>query len=229
MASGEAVRILSTGYTFQPLTNVCPDCLGIVVGPADLSSQSIVNRLQAAYNAGQPVGLTNATAVSIQRLHDLLAHRGSAEPVPGGATTDLVAFRKAFRADGQLHSSSHLLLPRAVTTPSSLTVNLQSSVPIPFGTTFSLQQPSVTGLNPTSVDQGDTFTINGSGLYPSLVQAVLIGGTALNADNISTVSDTQINVVAPAFNNCAQGCSVVVQTAQGTSNDNVTISIIPNP
>src|SRR5436190_9142424 len=120
MASGEAVRILSTGYTFQPLTNVCPDCLGIVVGPADLSSQSIVNRLQAAYNAGQPVGLTNATAVSIQRLHDLLAHRGSAEPVPGGATADLVAFRKAFRADGQLHSSSHLLLPRAVTTPSSL-------------------------------------------------------------------------------------------------------------
>jgi len=502
MASGEAVRILSTGYTLQPLTNVCPDCIGIVVGPADLSNQSIVNRLKAAYDAGQPVGLTNATAVSIQRLHDLLAHRGSAEPVPGGATADLVAFRKAFRADGQLHSSSHLLLPRAVTTPSSLltkrdknrlkrvssslrrklrrklarlreqererqlaradrndvqalsrifsatpelpeqpplgsspqqnllelaesyessgiqsdsygnqvqlvnsvwaarsftnsvdlyyflqeadfhgvanflvwntsqqaapaigfqpmviqpspqttmeatqdtsstsfniggsagwnqteglnasvsgglaisnskttiippinitndanlqtgqtswsykindlpnkqpetidlfcqwiwqvpftqypaqatnfpfgsealflgvffgskspfttvylTVNLQSSVPIPFGTTFSLQQPSVTGLNPTSVDQGDTFTINGSGLYPSLVQAVLIGGTALNADNISTVSDTQINVVAPAFNNCAQGCSVVVQTTQGTSNDNVTISILP--
>lgn len=57
---------------------------------------------------------------------------------------------------------------------------------------------------------------------------MLIGGTPVNANNISTVSDTQINVVAPAFNNCAQGdCSVVVQTTQGASNDNVNIEILP--
>ena len=112
MASGEAVRILSTGYVLQPLTNACPDCLGIVVGLADLSNPSIVNRLQAAYDAGQPVGLTNATQASIERLHDLLEHHGSAQPVPGGAHVDLVAFRKSQRSDGQFHFSSHLLLPR---------------------------------------------------------------------------------------------------------------------
>jgi len=509
-ASGEAVRILRTGYALQPLTNACPGCLGIIVGPADLSNSTIVNRLQAAYEAGQAVALTNATTASIQRLHDLLGHRGLAEPVPGSATVDLVAFRKAFRSDGQLQSSSHLLLPRAAATASplnkkakkrlnrlpkkakrklrnlaqrqqrqqqrmadstdiqalsrifsatpfvpeqpplgsspqqnllqlaesymshaiqsdyygnqiqlintvwaarsflqsadlyyvlqetdyhvvpnvtnpynhllyiltswgnsvnslafeqqgtvtviqpspqttmeatqdisstsytiggsagwnetqglnasisgSVTVSnskvttippinitnnvdlangntqwfynvnelpgqsetidlfsqwiwsvpfsdyaswqtefqyhsdafmggtyrfvlpfvspfnlnvaahLTSTVPLPFGRTFALQPPAVTSVSPISVNAGDTFTIQGTGLYPSLVQAVLIGGTALNSDNISTVSDTQIKVVAPAFFACELGCSVVVQTSQGTSNDNVIISIIP--
>jgi hypothetical protein len=509
-ASGEAVRILRTGYALQPLTNACPGCLGIIVGPADLSNSTIVNRLQAAYEAGQAVALTNATTASIQRLHDLLGHRGLAEPVPGSATVDLVAFRKAFRSDGQLQSSSHLLLPRAAATASPLNkkakkrlnrlpkkvkrklrnlaqrqqrqqrrladstdiqalsrifsatpfvpeqpplgsspqqnllqlaesymshaiqsdyygnqiqlintvwaarsflqsadlyyvlqetdyhvvpnvtnpynhlayiltswansvnslafeqqgtvtvikpspqttmeatvdtssvmhtisgsagwnetqglnasvsgsvtisnsqtstippinitnnvdlangntqwfynvnelpgesetidlfsqwiwsvpfsdyasgqtefqyhsdafmggtyrfflpfvspfnlnvaAHLTSTVPLPFGRTFALQPPAVTSVSPISVNAGDTFTIQGTGLYPSLVQAVLIGGTALNSDNISTVSDTQIKVVAPAFFACELGCSVVVQTSQGTSNDNVTISIIP--
>ena len=94
MASGEAVRILSTGYVLQPLTNSCPDCVGIVVGPADLGNPSIVNRLRNAYEASHPVGLTNATTVSIQRLHDLLGHHGSAQPAPGSEQVDLVAFRK---------------------------------------------------------------------------------------------------------------------------------------
>src|SRR2546430_16526580 len=62
MASGEAVRILSPGYTLQPLTNVCPACSGIASAPADLSSQSIVIRLQAPSNAGPPVCLTYAPA-----------------------------------------------------------------------------------------------------------------------------------------------------------------------
>jgi hypothetical protein len=509
-ASGEAVRILSTGYVLQPLTNACPDCLGIVVGPADLSNSTIVTRLQAAYDAGQPVGVTNATEASIDRLHDLLGHQGLAQPVPGGTAVDLVAFRKGQRPDGQFHFSSHLLLPRAAATTGALTkkdkkrlnrlpkkvkrklrnlaqrqqrqqqrladstdiqalsrifsatpfvpeqpslggspqqnllqlaesfmshaiqsdyygnqiqlintvwaarsflqsadlyyvlqetdyhvvpnvtnpynhlayiltswansvnslafeqqgtvtvikpspqttmeatvdtssimhtisgsagwnetqglnasvsgsvtisnsqtstippinitnnvdlangntqwfynvnelpgesetidlfsqwiwsvpfsdyvswqtefqyhsdafmggtyrfflpvvspfnlnvaAHLTSTVPLPFGRTFALQPPAVTSVSPISVNAGDTFTIQGTGLYPSLVQAVLIGGTALNSDNISTVSDTQIKVVAPAFFACELGCSVVVQTSQGTSNDNVTISIIP--
>jgi hypothetical protein len=522
-ASGEAVRILSTGYVLQPLTNACPDCLGIVVGPADLSIPPIVNRLKAAYEAGQPVALTDATVASIRRLHDLLAHQGSAEPVPGGSQVDLVAFRKAQRPDGQFHFLSHLVLPRipapdpgplltprdkkrlkrvhnkgmkrklrkkltawrqqrreqavkqrhaladrndlqrlshifsvtpelpatpgscgdqenirCVAQPYSLTtegsdsygngvqlsntvwaarsftnrsdfyyvlqethyqivptvtgvygipyplrswnnevvsfpggllptvhqekpqttmeatqylasvsktiggsvgwnesqglnasisesttitnsvtttvppinitdkLNLASgvpwwtydvnelpsqgetidlfsswiwevpfsqytgyptvtqtqfqflsqgvlnarwqfilgtvstepittkivgalncAVPLPFGRAFSLQHPVVTSVNPTSVNQGDTFTINGTGFYPSLVDAVLIGGTPLSQDNVTPVSDTQINVVAPAFIACELGCSVVVRTTEGTSNDSVTISIIP--
>ena len=87
-------------------------CLGIVVGLADLSTASIIDQLRAAYEAGHGVALTNATQASIERLHDLLRHRGSAQPPPGVASPDLVGFRKAFRADGQLHSSSHMLLPR---------------------------------------------------------------------------------------------------------------------
>jgi len=510
-ASGEAVRILRTGYALQPLTNACPVCLGIIVGPADLSNSTIVNRLQAAYEAGHAVGLTNATTPSIQRLHDLVGHRGSAEPGPGGAQVDLVAFRKAQRSDGQFHFISYLLLPREASTalthkdkkqlkraskslsrklkqklrrlanrlerqqktladsneiqglsrifsaapdvpepppgsnpqqnlihlaeslqfishhphsdgnqvrvintvwaarsflnladlyyvqqeadyhvvpwiilnqvnifnlqswnnsvqslpvgiagsptvlkPSpqttmeatvdtssvmhtiggtvgwnetqglnasvsgsvtisnsqttmippinitndanlatgqttwtydvndipqnggtldlfsgwiwsvpftayvtgqedivfnstatlrsvyapvnpfinhnisvNLAVNLVSTVPLPFGRTFALQPPVVTSVDPVSVNQGDTFTINGTGFYPSLVTAVLIGGTQVNPANITTISDTQINVVAPAFDFCELGCTVVVQTSQGASNDNVTISIIP--
>jgi hypothetical protein len=505
-ASGEAVRILRTGYNLVPLTGG-PLAGPVVVGPADLFTSWIVDQVQSTYEAGHAVALTNATTASIQRLHDLLGHHGSAEPARGGATADLVAFRKAFRTDGELHSSSHVLLPRATSDTSHLSkkakkqfqrlpkkvkrklrnlgnrvrqeqrgladsndiqalgrffsptpevpepppptgspqqnllelaesyeshaiqsdsygnqvqvvntvwaarsfmnsadlyyflqetdykvasqiwrnpypfhitswsnsvnslfagrnptliqpspqttmeatqnissvsyniggstgwnqtqglnasisgsvtisnekvttippinitndpnfatgqtnwtyavnelpsqpegidlfsqwiwsipfssysggqtqflfdsqanlaaqwnspfpvfikpinvnliANLTSTVPLPFGRTFSLQRPVVTSVNPTSVNQGDTFTINGTGFYPSLVNAVLIGGTPLSQDNVTPVSDTQINVVAPAFIACELGCSVVVQTTQGNSNDNVSISIIP--
>ena len=505
-ASGEAVRILSTAYTLPKLSDACLTCFGVIVGPADLGTPWIVDRLKAAYEAGQAVALTNATQASIQQLHDLLEHHGSAQPVPGGAQVDLVAFRKSQRPDGQFNFSSHILLPREAgstaltkqekrrlkrlskavrrklrklakrqqqqqqdsadkndiqalsrifsatpdvpepppgsnpqqnllqlaesyqshvlhsdsygnqvqlvntvwaarsflnsadlyyvlqetdyhvvpqiilgdiftfnlqswnnsvqsllggisgsptllqpspqatmnatvdtssvshmiggsagwnqaqglnasisgsvtisnskttmippinitndanlatgqTTwtydvndipqnaetidlfsqwiwdvpftaygtgqeeiqfssaanlaavyahqfinkniPVNLAVNLVSKVPLPFGRTFALQPPVMISVSPTSVDEGTTFTINGTGFYPSLVTAVLIGGTQVNPANITSVSDTQINVVAPAFDFCELGCTVVVQTTQGTSNDNVTISIIP--
>ncbi len=111
----------------------------------------------------------------------------------------------------------------------NVSAHVTASVPLPFGRTFALQQPAVTSVNPTTVNAGDTFAINGTGFYPNLVQAVLIGGTAVDQANVTTVSDTQINVVAPDFVTCEFGCTVVVQTTQGTSNDNVTISILPNP
>jgi hypothetical protein len=494
MASGEAVRILSTRYVLQPLTNACPDCLGIVVGPADLSNSTIVNRLQAAYEAGHAVALSNGTQASIERLHDLLEHHGSVQPVPGGTQLDLAAFRKAQRPDGQFNFRSHLLLPRVaasttgiltntdtqrlkrvskslrrklrrklvkrrtiqrlqaadiadiqalnrifsatpelppgpqlgagpnpnivqlaesyqshviqtdqysnqiqivnsvwaarsfldsqdlyyvlqetdfhlwlksqpsfwsnnassspyepnpiliqpspqttmeatvdtssvshtiggsvgfnetqgldvsasasstitnsktttippinilldsnlatgetnwtyvvndrphqtetITTyqgwiweipfsdyqssqtefqfnsyadlnakwhhgyPAFICASLTPSVPLPFGRTFAVQPPVVTGVNPSCVNSGDQFTIQGTGLYPSLVQSVLIGGTPVNPANITTVSDTQINVIAPDTFAChGTGCSVAVQTTQGTSNTNFTIVI----
>ncbi len=524
-ASGDALRILSQGYTLVPLTGG-PISGPVVVGAGDLFVPWIGDQLVAAYEQGHAVALTNATTFGIRQLHDLLGHRGSAEPVPGGATVELAAFRKAFRADGQLHSSVHLLLQRVVEPPAgplltsrdkkrikrlhnkglreklrnklvklrrqqqeqarqqrlqtadasdiqalsrifsatpfvpepppgdtpnnlielaesymsqaiqtdyygnqvqivnsvwaarsflnsadlyyvlqetdyhvvpkvtnpannlpyvltiwnnsvnsfitdparpatllqpspqttmeatqdissvshtigvdvgwnqtqglnasvsdSITVmnekvttippinitnnanlgngntqwlynvnelpsqsetidlfsqwiwsvpfsnyfdsqtefqyhsdafmsgtycgfdgfnpplclkffllnvsaHVTASVPLPFGRTFALQQPAVTSVNPTTVNAGDTFAINGTGFYPNLVQAVLIGGTAVDQANVTTVSDTQINVVAPDFVTCEFGCTVVVQTTQGASNDNVTISIIPNP
>ena len=105
-------------------------------------------------------------------------------------------------------------------------VQVNPVIPWPFGKTLALQQPVVTGVNPSCVNSGDQFTIQGTGMYPSMVTAVLIGGTPVDAANIRTVSDTQINVVAPDTFEChGTGCSVAVQTAEGTSNTNFNIII----
>jgi IPT/TIG domain len=106
-----------------------------------------------------------------------------------------------------------------------LEVNMDSEVPWPFGQTFQIQPPVVTGLSPGCVDSGNSFTIHGSGLYPSLVQAVLINGNAVEPQNITTVSDTQLNVIAPDIFDCHFGCPVEVQTNKGTSNTDFNIEI----
>ena len=94
-------------------------------------------------------------------------------------------------------------------------------VPLPFGDTFALQQPVVTSVSPTCVNAGNNFTINGSGLYPSLVSKVLIDSSLANA--YTTRSDTQIDVIAPEQS--GEALPVVVQTGEGISNSNVTIEI----
>jgi hypothetical protein len=105
-------------------------------------------------------------------------------------------------------------------------VGFTSNVPLPFGQTFALQSPVVTGVSPSSVEVGNPFTIQGTGMYPSLVQSVLIGGTPVNPANITTVSDTQIKVIAPNTGvDCLLGCTVAVVTTEGTSNTNFTITI----
>ena len=105
-----------------------------------------------------------------------------------------------------------------------LTADLEFiTVPIPFGVTFVLGKPMVTSVEPTSVAVGDEFTIAGTGLYPSLVTGVLIGGQALAQANFSTVSDTEITVVAP--DRPGSSLPVVVQTTEGVSNATVTIDI----
>ena len=104
---------------------------------------------------------------------------------------------------------------------------LCSTVPFPFGRTFDLQQPMVNSVSPTTVFGGDEFTITGSGLYPSLVTGVLIDGEPLATTQFSTVSDTEITVVAP--DTLGFFLPIVVQTSQGVSNDNVTIEILGIP
>jgi hypothetical protein len=100
---------------------------------------------------------------------------------------------------------------------------LSSVVPLPFGDTFALQQPSVSSVNPTCANAGTQFVISGTGFYPSLVQSVVIGGTALDSSQYTTTSDTAITVIAPEMSGAA--LSVVVETSQGQSNSNVTIEI----
>ncbi len=113
--------------------------------------------------------------------------------------------------------------PFNIETYPTLGVNLQSAVPRPFGNTFALQDPEVLTVNPTCVNAGNTFTINGNGLYPSLVSSVLVGGSALPSTAYSSVSDTSIKVVAPYQS--GYYLPVVVQTGEGVSNANVTIEI----
>jgi hypothetical protein len=96
-------------------------------------------------------------------------------------------------------------------------------VPLPFGDTFALQNPTVLSVNPTCAHAGTTFVINGTGFYPSLVKSVLIDGTPLDPSQYTTTSDTAITVVAPKES--AKALPVVVETTQGESNSNVTIEI----
>jgi len=100
---------------------------------------------------------------------------------------------------------------------------IDAFVPFPFGTVFAIQQPVVTSVTPTCAEWGDTFTITGTGLYPSLVTSVLIDSAPTQ---YSTVSDTQITAVAPG-DTVGFELPVVVQTAQGLSNADVTIAIFP--
>jgi hypothetical protein len=97
------------------------------------------------------------------------------------------------------------------------------TVPRPFGDTFELQAPQVFSVSEQTVNPGDTFTIEGSGLYPALVQAVLIGGQPLSQYNFTTVNDNQIQVVAP--NTPGNALLVVVKTTQGYSTGIVPINI----
>jgi len=96
-------------------------------------------------------------------------------------------------------------------------------VPLPFGDTFKILKPTVTGVSSPTVRPGDTFTITGTGLYPSLVTSVLIGGQPLTPAQYATVSDTAITVVAPDLQ--GSDLPVVIKTTKGVSNDNVVISI----
>jgi TolB-like protein len=74
--------------------------------------------------------------------------------------------------------------------------------------TFQIQPPLVTALSPGCVDSEDSFTIHGTGLYPSLIQTVLINGNAVDSHAITTVTDTQLNVIALDTIECHFGCPV---------------------
>lgn len=104
-----------------------------------------------------------------------------------------------------------------------VTAYLQSNVPLPFGQTFALQKPVVLSVSPTCVNAGDTFTITGTGMYPSLVTSVLIGGTPLDSSQYTTVNNSSITVIAPEMS--GEALSVDVKTTVGESDSNVTIEI----
>lgn len=95
-------------------------------------------------------------------------------------------------------------------------------LPQPFDS-YTLEDPTVTGISPATVSAGQSFTITGTHLYPGLISGVLIGGTPLSADNYTTVSSTSIEVIAPRQSGTDQ--PVVVKTEKGMSNSDVTLTI----
>jgi hypothetical protein len=105
----------------------------------------------------------------------------------------------------------------------TITTGITPVVPMPFGDTFALQKPVVTSVNPTCVNAGDSFAINGTGFYPSLVSDILIGGLTYSSSQYKVESDSLISVVAPSQS--GDDLPVAVQTGIGQSNTNVGIEI----
>jgi hypothetical protein len=101
--------------------------------------------------------------------------------------------------------------------------NWSYTAPRPFGNTFALVYPQVGSVSQQTVNPGQVFTIEGSGLYPAMVQGVLIGGQALSNANFTPINDHEIQIVAP--NTPGNALLVVVLTSQGPSLDNVSINI----
>jgi hypothetical protein len=110
------------------------------------------------------------------------------------------------------------------TIPGPLSLGSPNPCRCPFGDTFALQKPMVLSVNPTCALAGTNFAINGTGMYPKLVTGIVIGGVTVGQKQYSTTSDTLIQVAAP--NQPSEALQpVVVQTAEGLSNSNVTIEI----
>jgi hypothetical protein len=109
-ADAKVLKELSGIYTVQPLpqgpgssSQASPN--PIVLAPADLGDAGILARLQATYDAGQAVVLTNATADDAERLRSLLGHPNAAERRNGG-TAALFYFRKSPRQGSEAHDYS---------------------------------------------------------------------------------------------------------------------------
>ena len=107
----------------------------------------------------------------------------------------------------------------------ALDATLTSSLDQPFPTE-TIEAPVVASVTPGTVSPGNTFQLAGTGFYPSLVEAVLLGGQALDSGNWFVNSDTQITVTAPpdppAFNT---SLPVEVKTADDVSNTDQTVII----
>jgi hypothetical protein len=110
-----------------------------------------------------------------------------------------------------------------VTGATTYQVERTLAAPLPFGDTFQLQNPVVSGVSVPTVAPGGEFTITGSAFYPFLVEGVVIGGQGLSSSSFTALNDSQIEVVAP--NTPGNALSVIVKTGQGLSNGNVTINI----
>ena len=90
------------------------------------------------------------------------------------------------------------------------------SVPYPFGGITEVGAPTITGVSPETVAQGQRFTITGAELYPGLVNDVLLQGISVSDNNFTTNGET-----APGSGLFT--VTVIVPGTQGTGNNTVVV------
>lgn len=104
-----------------------------------------------------------------------------------------------------------------------LSLAIMSVVPLPFNQT-QLAPPSVTGVSTLSASPGDVITVTGANFY--LLNSVLIGGNPVPESNYSVVeSDTSLQIIIPANQPSGPGQSIVINTDEGLSNSDITLTI----
>jgi hypothetical protein len=124
-ADSDVMQQLTTVYTLRDLLADADNAPGpgaapggpspILLGVADLGDARLAPLLAEAYQAGQAVALTNATAADAAQLRRLLGHPGAAEGPQGDETAALIFVRQAPRPGGTTDYSTgifaHLLPP----------------------------------------------------------------------------------------------------------------------
>lgn len=119
--------------------------------------------------------------------------------------------------------------------PADFVAEFACAVPYPFEGILDVGEPTITGVSPTKVPQGQKFTITGAELYPGLVNAILLGGTSVGDTNFTANGETSpgsgiftIDVILPGAQTTGNNTVVAQQTFNSQarfSNDDITVDV----
>ena len=119
--------------------------------------------------------------------------------------------------------------------PADFVAEFACAVPYPFEGILDVGEPTITGVSPAKVPQGQKFTITGAELYPGLVSAVLLGGTSVGDTNFTANGETSpgsgiftIDVIVPGTQPAGNSTVVAQQTFNSQarfSNDDITVDV----
>ena len=100
---------------------------------------------------------------------------------------------------------------------------LTTSVPLPFNE-YQLSAPVITGVSDATASPGQSISITGEHFY--LIDGVIIGGNSIDPSLYNVCeSNTKLCLVIPNDQPAGPDQSIVMNTAEGLSNDDVTINI----
>ncbi len=123
-------------------------------------------------------------------------------------------------ADGGAGISGRLQFTSALSM-GDFTGETACAVPYPFEGILEVGQPVITSV-PATVQRGQKFTITGAQLYPGLVNAILLGGTSVGANNFADLGETSpgsgvftVDVIVPGNQKLGTNSVAVQQTFNG--------------